>query len=126
MMIKGLFAFAVILLASSAAHAQYSFDYGGRTIRIDPDRGTISIPGVYDNSGRRTKRSRNDQDSNRSSKQPPEQAKTDPQTPAAAPAPAEQGPTPANTSPEPSTATANVAPADIPAPTQPPVTTPAP
>jgi uncharacterized protein (DUF2147 family) len=123
---RRLFAIVAFLLASTAAQAQYTFDYGGRTIRIDPDRGTISIPGVYDNSGRRTKRSRNDQDSNRSSKQPPEQAKTDPQTPAAAPAPAEQGPTPANTSPEPSTATANVAPADTPAPTQPPVTTPAP
>ena len=123
---RRLFAIVAFLLASTAAQAQYTFDYGGRTIRIDPDRGTISIPGVYDNSGRRTKRSRNDQDSNRSSKQPPEQAKTDPQTPAAAPAPAEQGPTPANTSPEPSTATANVAPADTPAPTQPPVTTSAP
>jgi uncharacterized protein (DUF2147 family) len=123
---RRLFAIVAFLLASTAAQAQYTFDYGGRTIRIDPDRGTISIPGVYDNSGRRTKRSRNDQDSNRSSKQPPEQAKTDPQTPAAAPTPAEQGPTPANTSPEPSTATANVAPADTPAPTQPPVTTPAP
>ena len=40
---KGLFALAVILLASSAAQAQYTFDYGGRTIRIDPDRGTINI-----------------------------------------------------------------------------------
>jgi uncharacterized protein (DUF2147 family) len=123
---RRLFAIVAFLLASTAAQAQYTFDYGGRTIRIDPDRGTISIPGVYDNSGRRTKRSRNDQDSNRSRKQSPEQAKTDPQTPAAAPAPAEQGPTPANTSPEPSTATANVAPADTPAPTQPQVTTPAP
>jgi len=36
------FAIAAFLLASSAAQAQYSFDYGGRTIRIDPDRGTIS------------------------------------------------------------------------------------
>src|ERR1700722_12810491 len=126
MMMRRLFAIAALLLASTAAaEAQYTFEYGGRTIRIDPDRGTISIPGVYDNSGRRTKRSRNDQNSNRSNKQAPEQAKIDPQTPAAAPAPAEQSPTPANTSPEPSTATANVAPADIPTPNQPPVNAPA-
>jgi Uncharacterized protein conserved in bacteria (DUF2147) len=125
-MMRRLFAIVAFMLASTAAHAQYTFDYGGRTIRIDPDRGTVSIPGVYDNSGRRTKRSRNDQNSNRSNKQAPEQAKIDPRTPAAAPAPAEQSPTPANTSPEPSTATANVAPADIPTPIQPPVNAPAP
>jgi uncharacterized protein (DUF2147 family) len=116
---KKLFAIAAFLLASSAAQAQYTFDYGGRTIRIDPDRGTVSIPGVYDNTGRRTKRSRNDQDSDRSRKQAPEQAKIDPQVPAAAPAPAEQAPAPANTTPQPSTATANVAPADTPVTTQP-------
>ena len=46
---KKLFAIAALLLASTAAQAQYSFEYGGRTIRIDPDRGTVSIPGVYDN-----------------------------------------------------------------------------
>jgi len=45
-------------LASSTAHAQYEFQYGGRTIRIDPDRGTVSIPGVYDNTGRKSKRAR--------------------------------------------------------------------
>ena len=39
--------FAALFLASPAAQAQYQFDYGGRTIRIDPDRGTVSIPGVY-------------------------------------------------------------------------------
>lgn len=83
---KRLFAIAAFLMASTAAQAQYTFDYGGRTIRIDPDRGTISIPGVYDNTGRRDKRSRNDQDSDRSRKQTPEETKTDPQTPAAAPA----------------------------------------
>ena len=58
---KKLFAIAAFLLASTAAQAQYTFEYGGRTIRIDPDRGTVSIPGVYDNTGntgRRTKRSR--------------------------------------------------------------------
>ena len=44
---KRLLAMAIVLLASSAAQAQYQFEYGGRTIRIDPDRGTVSIPGVY-------------------------------------------------------------------------------
>jgi uncharacterized protein (DUF2147 family) len=127
---KKLFAIAAFLLASSAAQAQYTFDYGGRTIRIDPDRGTVSIPGVYDNSGRRTKRSRNDQDSDRQRKQTtPEQAKIDPQPPAAAapaPAPAAQTPAPANALPEPSTATANVAPADTATSTPPPAGAPAP
>ena len=50
------FAVAAFLLASTAAQAQYTFDYGGRTITIDPDRGTVSIPGVYDNTPRKTKR----------------------------------------------------------------------
>jgi hypothetical protein len=80
-MMKGLFAFAVILLASSAAQAQYTFDYGGRTIRIDPDGGTVSIPGVYDNSGPRSRRSHSDQDVDRPRKQPPQQTKIDPQAP---------------------------------------------
>ena len=43
---KRLLAVAAFLLASSAAQAQFTFEYGGRTIRIDPDRGTVSIPGV--------------------------------------------------------------------------------
>ena len=81
---KKLFAIAAFLLASSAAQAQYTFEYGGRTIRIDPDRGTVSIPGVYDNSGRR-KRSHNE-DGDRQRKQTPQQAKTDPQAPDARPA----------------------------------------
>ena len=125
---KKLLAVAAFLLASTAAQAQYTFEYGGRTIRVDPDRGTVSIPGVYDNSGRRTKRSRNDQDSDRSRKQAPEQAKIDPQAPAAVPSPAEQAPAPANTLPEPSTATANVAPAatSTPPPAPPPASAPAP
>ena len=45
---RKLFAIAAFVLASSAAQAQYTFEYGGRTIRVDPDRGTVSIPGVYD------------------------------------------------------------------------------
>src|SRR3984957_19432842 len=124
-MMKRLVAFAVVLLASSAAQAQYSFDYGGRTIRIDPDRGTVSIPGVYDNSGPRTKRSHNDQD-NRPRKQPSQQTKNDPQAPDAAAARTEQAPAPVSASPEPSTATANVAPTDAPASTQAPASMPAP
>jgi uncharacterized protein (DUF2147 family) len=121
---RKLFAIAAFLLASTAAQAQYTFEYGGRTIRVDPDRGTVSIPGVYDNSGRRTKRSRNDQDSERPRKQTtPEEAKIDPQAPAAAPAQSEQAPAPANATPEPSTATANVAPADT---APPPASAPAP
>jgi uncharacterized protein (DUF2147 family) len=127
-MMKKLFAIAALLLASTAAQAQYSFEYGGRTIRIDPDRGTVSIPGVYDNSGRRSKRSRSDQDSDRSRKSAPEQAKVDPQTPAPAPdlAPAGPAPAPANATPEPSTATATVAPSDTITSAQPAASTPAP
>ena len=120
-MMKKLFAVAAFLLASTAAQAQYSFEYGGRTIRIDPDRGTVSIPGVYDNSGPRTKRSHSDRDSDRPRKQQaPEQAKTDPPAPAASPAPAENVAAPADTSREPSAATAGVAPADTITSAQPP------
>jgi len=132
-------AIAVLLLASTAAQAQYTFDYGGRTITIDPDRGTVSIPGVYDNTGKKAKRSRSeDGDPDRPGKKAPQQAKTAPQaapetaTPAA-PAPAEQATAPAAapapaapapTAPAPATAsrgetssaTAAVAPADAAAP----------
>ncbi|SDM85811.1 DUF2147 domain-containing protein [Afipia sp. GAS231] len=146
---KKLLAIAALLLASTAAQAQYSFEYGGRTIRVDPDRGTVSIPGVYDNTGRKAKRSRNE-DSDRSRKQSPQQAKTDPQPPAPdAPAPAATTPAPSDqaaapaatapvpaapaptapaaaTTPEPSTTTAAATPADSatatpPAPPAPPV-----
>jgi hypothetical protein len=71
---RKLFAIAALLLASTAAQAQYTFEYGGRTIRVDPDRGTVSIPGVYDNAGRKAKRPRDDQDSDRPRKQAPQQA----------------------------------------------------
>src|ERR1700747_2846058 len=57
---KKLLALAAFLLASSTAQAQYQFEYGGRTIRIDPDRGTVSIPGVYDNNGKKAKRAKSD------------------------------------------------------------------
>src|SRR5260370_41947015 len=104
---KKLLAIAALLLASTAAQAQYTFEYGGRTIRVDPDRGTVSIPGVYDNSGRKAKRSRNE-DADRSRTKTPQQAKTDLQpasdaaAPAAtAPAPSDQADTPATTAPVP-------------------------
>jgi uncharacterized protein (DUF2147 family) len=102
---RKLFAIAAFVLASSAAQAQYTFQYGGRTIRIDPDRGTVSIPGVYDNSGRKSKRSQD--------KKTPEQAKGDSQTPdATAPAPA-----PVTLPPAAAPATASVPPASPPPPT---------
>ena len=139
---KKYLAIAVLLLASSlsTAQAQYSFEYGGRTITIDPDRGTVSIPGVYDNTGKKAKRPRGEEsDLDRPGRKAPQQAKSAPQaapeaaTPAA-PAPAEQAaapaaapapPAPAPAAPattsrgEPSTATAAVAPADAPAPAPP-------
>jgi len=123
---KRLLAIAAFLLASSTAQAQYSFEYGGHTIRIDPDRGTISIPGVYDNTGsaRRAKRPHGHQESGHS-KQAPQGAKqdgkSDPQvSPSPAPADTAAGPPAAaapplehteTTSPEPSTTTTNNAPA---------------
>jgi len=82
---KRMLAVAAFLLASSTAQAQYEFQYGGHSIRIDPDRGTVSIPGVYDNTGRKSKRAK---DQNNSRKD----AKVDPQP---APAPADTAPAPA-------------------------------
>jgi uncharacterized protein (DUF2147 family) len=127
-MMKKLFVIAALLLASTAAEAQYTFEYGGRTIRVDPDRGTVSIPGVYDNSGRRAKRSRNDQDNDRPRKNAPQQVKVDPQAPAAAaPVQTDQAPASANGAPDPSSATANLAPRDsMPPPAQPQPIAPAP
>src|SRR3569623_1398200 len=88
---KKLLAIAALLLASTAAQAQYTFEYGGRTIRVDPDRGTVHIPGVYDNTGRKAKRSKNE-DADRPAKQKSQQAKTDPATPPEAPAAAAPAP----------------------------------
>src|SRR6185436_16419235 len=115
---KKCLAIAVLLLASSltAAQAQYSFEYGGRTITIDPDRGTVQIPGVYDNTGKKAKRLRGEEgDLDRPGRKAPQQAKTAPQAapapePAApaAPAPAEQAAAPAAPAP---TAPAPAAPA---------------
>ncbi|MGY4418863.1 cytoskeletal protein RodZ [Bradyrhizobium sp. JR6.1] len=85
---RKLLAIATLVLASTAtAQAQYTFDYGGRTIRIDPDRGTVSIPGVYDNTGRSTKRAKH-RDAEQKHETAPKDAKTDspsmPVTPPAA------------------------------------------
>ena len=85
---RKLLAIATLVLASTAtAQAQYTFDYGGRTIRIDPDRGTVSIPGVYDNTGRSTKRAKH-RDAEQKRETAPKDAKTDsssmPVTPPAA------------------------------------------
>lgn len=124
---KRLFAIAGLLLASTAVQAQYTFEYGGRTIRVDPDRGTVSIPGVYDNSGRRAKRSRNDQDSDRPRKNAPQQPKVDPQAPAAvAPVQTDPAPALANGAAAPSSTTAKLAPTDLPPAAQPQFTAPAP
>ena len=128
---KKCLAIAVLLLASSlsTAQAQYTFEYGGRTITIDPDRGTVHIPGVYDNTGKKAKRPRGEEgDLDRPTRKAPQQAKTVPQaapeaaTPAA-PAPAEQAAAPAaapatTSRDEPSTATADTA-APAPAPPAP-------
>jgi uncharacterized protein (DUF2147 family) len=148
---KRLLAMAVVLLASSAAQAQYQFEYGGRTIRIDPDRGTVSIPGVYDNTGRKSKRAKSDskngdskssdQDTSAHSKPAPQDAKAEPQAapppapadtaaappPAAPPAP--PPPATAGTTTQAPTATANNAPADtavLPPPPAPPPPAPPP
>ena len=147
---KRLLAMAALLLASSAAQAQYQFEYGGRTIRIDPDRGTVSIPGVYDNTGKKAKRARGDQkgdpkggDQEGSRSRPaPQDAKADPApapvpadtaaapaAPPLAPPPAPPPPT-AATAPDTSpTTTANNAPADtavLPPPPPPPAPAPLP
>jgi hypothetical protein len=131
---KKCLAIAVLLLAGTVttAQAQYSFEYNGRTITIDPDRGTVSIPGVYDNTGKKTKRPRGEEgDLDRPARKTPQQAKSAPQAvPEAAPppaAPAEQAvatPAPAPAAPAPAapaapSATAAVAPADAPAPAAP-------
>lgn len=119
---KRLLAMAIVLLASSAAQAQYQFEYGGRTIRIDPDRGTVSIPGIYDNSGRRSKRAKSesksdsrsdskgsDQDASRS-KPAPQDAKAEPQAAPPPPAPAPAAPADTAAAPPPAPPAAAPAP----------------
>jgi len=110
---KTLAAAAFLLLASTAAQAQYQFEYGGRTIRIDPDRGTVSIPGVYDNTGKKSKKKPAEAKSEPAS--PPPAAAPAPVTaPETAAAPAAPAPAPATAAapPPPAPATAAVAPAD--------------
>ncbi|MGY4570368.1 DUF2147 domain-containing protein [Bradyrhizobium sp. USDA 3256] len=73
---RKLLAIATLVLASTAAaQAQYTFDYGGRTIHIDPDRGTVSIPGVYDNTPRGTKRAKREDTEQK--RKAPKEANTD-------------------------------------------------
>jgi uncharacterized protein (DUF2147 family) len=125
---KRLLAVAIVLLASSAAQAQYQFEYGGRTIRIDPDRGTVSIPGIYDNSGRRSKRAKSEskgdsnQDASRS-KPTPQDAKAEPQAAPPPPAPAPAAPADTAAAPPPAPPAAAPAPAAATTATQAPATT---
>ncbi|HLZ01388.1 MAG TPA: DUF2147 domain-containing protein [Bradyrhizobium sp.] len=124
---KRLLAMAALLLASSAAQAQYQFEYGGRTIRIDPDRGTISIPGIYDNTGRKSKRAHQNKPASQDAKTdtqaapPPASSPADtaaapppasPAPPASPPAAATAAPQTATAAPEQPAAPANNAPAD--------------
>jgi hypothetical protein len=102
---KKLLAALAMLLASSAAQAQYTFEYGGKTIRIDPERGTVQIPGVYDNT-KRAKKSKSDEAPVAKEKQP------DTTTTTAVPpasAPVEQQPAGAAAPPPPAPAPAAVA-----------------
>jgi len=88
---KRLLAVVALVFVSSAAQAQYKFEYDGKTIRIDPDRGTVSIPGVYDNTGQKSKRARRDSDAAR--KQPLQQPAAPAQAaPATGAAPSSQPP----------------------------------
>ncbi|MCK1750447.1 DUF2147 domain-containing protein [Bradyrhizobium sp. 135] len=127
---RKLLATAAFLLASTAAQAQYTFDYGGRTIRIDPDRGTVQIPGVYDNTGQgKAKKTKNDaKAAPKADPQAPQQAKADPQPPAnPAPAPAPVTAAPAEDAlvppPQPAPSAAPTVAAVPPAPPPPPAPT---
>ena len=55
---RTLFVAAAIMLASAAVQAgeTYNFEIGGHKIYIDPDRGIVSIPGVYEYGPKRFKR----------------------------------------------------------------------
>lgn len=112
---KKLLALAAFLLASTAAQAQYTFEYGGRTIRIDPDRGTVQIPGVYDNTREKAKKKADTKADPNAQKQQPQQASPAP-APAVAPPATEQAAAPAAAPPPvpvtPPTTTANNAPAE--------------
>ena len=127
---RALLAIATLLLACSAAQAQYTIEYGGKTIRIDPDRGTVSIPGVYDNTGKKTKRTRTNPDGAQKHAPAPQQQTTVEPQPAPSPAanqPAQATPAPAPLSASPAAnATAINTPADGAARPQPALPAPAP
>jgi len=112
---KKLLAVAALLLASSAAQAQYTFEYGGKTIRVDPDRGTVQIPGVYDNT-KKAKKSKSEDAPAAKPKQPETTTTTAAPPPAA---PVEQQPAAATAPPAP-------APAALAAPAAPPIQAPVP
>jgi uncharacterized protein (DUF2147 family) len=119
---KRLLAVVALVLASGAARAQYNIEYDGKTIRIDPDRGTVSIPGVFDNTGQKSKRARRDPDALRR-QQPAADAPA--QTPDKAPAAAlPASPPPVSASPAPVAAAAPTATA--PASASPPAAAPVP
>ncbi|MGJ5041454.1 MULTISPECIES: DUF2147 domain-containing protein [unclassified Bradyrhizobium] len=114
---KRLLAVAALVLASSAAEAQYVIEYGGKTIRIDPDRGTVQIPGVYDNTEqKKTKRTKRDQDNAAKPPPAPAEAAVTPAPPAQAPA-ATAPPAPVPAAPAP-TAAAPASPPAAPPPVQ--------
>lgn len=75
-----LLAVAAVLLASSAAHAQYTFHYGGHTIRIDPDSGTVSVRRVHGHIHHKVRHVRSEHGPT------PEQATVAPPAPVKAPA----------------------------------------
>jgi len=77
---KKLLAIAALLLASTAAQASTPSNMAAAPFASIPNRGTVQIPGVYDNTGRsKAKRSRNDDaDRDRPPRKPaPQEAKTD-------------------------------------------------
>ncbi|MGJ4900178.1 DUF2147 domain-containing protein [Bradyrhizobium sp. HKCCYLS2058] len=120
---KRLLAVAAVVLASSAAEAQYVIEYGGKTIRIDPDRGTVQIPGVYDNTEQK-KFKRTKRDPDQAARPPAAADKPAPAPTEAAVTPAPQPPAPAVAVPAPvpaepaPTAAAPVSPPAAPAPVQ--------
>ena len=112
---KRLLAVAALVLASSSAHAQYVIEYGGNTIRIDPERGTVSIPGVYDNTEqKKAKKTKREQDATRKSPAAADKPAQAPAEAAVTPAPPPQPPATAATAPAPAPATTAAAPASLP------------
>jgi uncharacterized protein (DUF2147 family) len=116
---KMVLAVAALLLASNTAQAQYTFEYGGKTIRVDPDRGTVQIPGVYDNTKKAKKKNEDVPAANSKPSEPatstaaPAHAAPNEQRPVAATAPLPAPPAPA-------------APTSVAAPAVPPIQAPVP